>query len=82
LPKEAYTPWFTRAAALVIDYIPILILSVIRVVYFVSSVSRDVTACLTDLSDVRRGRMRSQQKPESTVVCGEPAEHCCVLSRI
>jgi uncharacterized RDD family membrane protein YckC len=55
LPKEAYTPWFTRVAALVIDYIPILILTAIGAVYFFSSASKDVTACVTDTSEYDLG---------------------------
>ena len=55
LPKEAYTPWFTRVTALVIDYIPILILTAIGVVYFVASASKDVTACIVDTSEYDLG---------------------------
>jgi uncharacterized RDD family membrane protein YckC len=55
LPKEAYTPWFTRVVALVIDYIPLLILLAIGVVYFFSTVSEDVTACITDTSEYDLG---------------------------
>src|ERR1700754_1895046 len=48
LPKEAYTPWFTRVLAWLIDSIPIFI--VYGIGWLLAMVTRE-TACITDTSE-------------------------------
>ena len=52
LPKEAYTPWFTRVLAWVIDFIPVAILEGIG--YGLLFGTRE-TACITDTSEYDLG---------------------------
>jgi len=52
LPKEAYTPWGTRALAYIIDYIPVLILEGIGWLLLIGT--RE-TACVTDTSEYDLG---------------------------
>lgn len=52
LPKEAYTPWFTRVLAWLIDYIPVFI--IIGIGFAVLAGTRE-TVCLTDVSEYDLG---------------------------
>jgi hypothetical protein len=52
LPQEAYTPWFTRVLAWIIDFIPVLILEGIG--YGLLLGTRE-TACVTDTSEYDLG---------------------------
>jgi uncharacterized RDD family membrane protein YckC len=52
LPKEAYTPWFTRVLATLIDSIPILIVYGIGWLLLIGT--RE-TACITDTSEYELG---------------------------
>jgi hypothetical protein len=52
LPKEAYTPWFTRVLAWLIDFIPVFILEGIG--YGLLLGTRE-TACITDSSEYDLG---------------------------
>jgi RDD family len=46
LPKEAYTPWFTRAVGSVIDSIAPILLALIGGAYFNSRAFKDSTVCI------------------------------------
>jgi uncharacterized RDD family membrane protein YckC len=48
LPPEAYTPWFTRVLAWIIDYIPVTI--IVGIGFAVLAGTRE-TACITDMSE-------------------------------
>lgn len=48
LPKEAYTPWFTRVLAWIIDYIPVILVQGIASAVLLGT--RE-TACVTDVSE-------------------------------
>lgn len=48
LPKEAYTPWFTRVLAWIIDYIPFTI--ILGIGFAMLAATRE-TACITDVSE-------------------------------
>jgi uncharacterized RDD family membrane protein YckC len=52
LPKEAYTPWFTRVLAWIIDYIPVAILMGIGYGLLIGT---QETACITDTSEYDLG---------------------------
>jgi uncharacterized RDD family membrane protein YckC len=52
LPPEAYTPWFTRVLAYIIDYIPVAILEGIGVGLLLGT--RE-TVCITDSSEYNLG---------------------------
>lgn len=52
LPKEAYTPWFTRVLAWIIDYIPF---TLILGIGFAMLAGTRETACLTDVSEYELG---------------------------
>jgi RDD family len=54
LPKEAYTAWFTRVLAWLIDYIPVAILTAIGVVCLVT-MQKVETVCITDESEFELG---------------------------
>jgi uncharacterized RDD family membrane protein YckC len=54
LPKEAYTPWFTRVVAWVIDLIPVLILEAIGAGILLGTQD---TACVTDTSEYDMGEI-------------------------
>jgi uncharacterized RDD family membrane protein YckC len=56
LPRESYTPWFTRVLAWIIDFIPVAILEAIG--YGVLLGSRE-TACITDTSEYDLGEFCS-----------------------
>jgi uncharacterized RDD family membrane protein YckC len=47
LPQEAYTPWFTRVLAWLIDYIPVFI--IVGIGFGILAGTRE-TACITDTS--------------------------------
>jgi hypothetical protein len=46
LPKEAYTPWFTRVVGSVIDNIAPMLLALIGGAYFNSRAFKDSTVCI------------------------------------
>ncbi|MFV1364932.1 RDD family protein [Mycolicibacterium elephantis] len=52
MPKEAYTPWFTRVLAWIIDYIPF---TLILGIGFAMLAGTRETACLTDVSEYELG---------------------------
>ena len=52
LPKEAYTPWGTRALAYIIDYIPV---AIIEGIGWLLVIGTRETACLTDTSEYDLG---------------------------
>ena len=52
LPKESYTPWFTRVLAWVIDFIPVLIIEGIAWGILVGT---QETVCITDASEYNLG---------------------------
>ncbi|BBY82266.1 RDD family protein [Mycolicibacterium pulveris] len=52
LPKEAYTPWFTRVLAWIIDYIPF---TIILGIGFAMLAGTRETACITDVSEYELG---------------------------
>jgi uncharacterized RDD family membrane protein YckC len=52
LPKEAYTPWFTRVLAWLIDFIPVAILEGIGYGLLLGT---QETACITDTSEYNLG---------------------------
>ncbi len=52
LPKEAYTPWRTRALAYIIDYIPV---AIIEGIGWLLVIGTRETACLTDTSEYDLG---------------------------
>lgn len=52
LPKESYTPWFTRVLAWVIDFIPILLIEGIAWGILVGT---QETVCITDVSEYELG---------------------------
>lgn len=52
LPKEAYTPWFTRVLAWIIDYIPF---TIILAIGFAMWAGTRETACITDVSEYELG---------------------------
>jgi uncharacterized RDD family membrane protein YckC len=51
-PKEAYTPWFTRVVAWLIDYIPIFVVQGIGVAMLLGT---QETVCITDSSEYELG---------------------------
>src|ERR1700741_3058161 len=53
LPKEAYTPWFTRVLAALIDSIPIIIVYGIGYLLYIGT---SETACITDTSGYDLGQ--------------------------
>jgi uncharacterized RDD family membrane protein YckC len=52
LPKEAYTPWFTRVLAWLIDYIPV---AIIMGIGYGLLIGTQETACITDTSEYDLG---------------------------
>src|SRR5690606_26109198 len=52
LPQTAYTPWFTRVVAWIIDYIPYMI--VVGIGYGIEAATQE-TACVTDTSEYNLG---------------------------
>jgi uncharacterized RDD family membrane protein YckC len=52
LPKEAYTPWFTRVLAWILDYIPVYI--IVGIGFAVLAGTRE-TVCITDTSEYDLG---------------------------
>jgi uncharacterized RDD family membrane protein YckC len=52
LPQDAYTPWFTRVLAWIIDYIPVLI--IVGIGWGLLLGTRE-TACITDTSEYDLG---------------------------
>jgi uncharacterized RDD family membrane protein YckC len=52
LPQEAYTPWFTRVLAWIIDYVPVFIIMGIGVAVLAGT--RE-TVCITDTSEFDLG---------------------------
>jgi uncharacterized RDD family membrane protein YckC len=52
LPKEAYTPWFTRVLAWIIDYIPYAI--ILGIGWLLLMVTQE-TVCITDTSEYELG---------------------------
>ncbi|MDT5183978.1 MAG: hypothetical protein QOI29_2136 [Mycobacterium sp.] len=56
LPPEAYTPWFTRVLAWIIDYIPVTI--IVGIGFAVLAGTRE-TACITDMSEYDLGEFCS-----------------------
>ena len=52
LPPTAYTPWFTRVVAWIIDYIPYMI--VVGIGYGIEAATQE-TACVTDTSEYNLG---------------------------
>ena len=62
LPKEAYTPWFTRVLAWLIDFIPVVILEGIGYGLWLGT---SETACVTDTSEYDLGDFCSS--PASTL---------------
>ncbi|BBY31433.1 RDD family protein [Mycolicibacterium sediminis] len=52
LPKESYTPWFTRVLAWLIDYVPFLI--VVGIGYGIEAATQE-TVCVTDTSEYQMG---------------------------
>ncbi|KKW62523.1 RDD family protein [Mycolicibacterium elephantis] len=54
MPKEAYTPWFTRVLAWIIDYIPF---TLILGIGFAMLAGTRETACLTEVSEYELGAL-------------------------
>jgi uncharacterized RDD family membrane protein YckC len=54
LPQDAYTPWFTRVVAWVIDYLPLFILLGIGGV-LLATMQKVETVCITDESEFELG---------------------------
>ena len=52
LPKEAYTPWGTRALAYIIDYLPV---AIIEGIGWLLLIGTRETACITDTSEYDLG---------------------------
>ncbi|MGE2689660.1 RDD family protein [Mycolicibacterium pulveris] len=52
LPKEAYTPWFTRVLAWIIDYIPFTL--ILGIGFAMLAATRE-TACITEVSEYELG---------------------------
>lgn len=52
LPPEAYTPWFTRVVAWVIDFLPYMV--VVGIGYGIEAATQE-TACVTDTSEYQLG---------------------------
>jgi uncharacterized RDD family membrane protein YckC len=66
LPKEAYTPWVTRAIAWFIDYIPAAIMAGIGV-GLLAGTRETVQACVTDTSEFDLGEFCAEGTQPSTI---------------